>query len=116
MSVQTQSSIPSAAEAIPLGAADAPFIREFRALLKKYGNTHRFALSLLHRHFEIKNDEILLESNDPDARSLRMDVVKRTDLPEGKFTSWQMCDTHSADHEGWLNEVKPLSFCGRACL
>jgi hypothetical protein len=68
----------------------------------------RFGLLLLHDHFTIKKDEILLESNDPDARTLHMEVVKRQNLPEGKFTRWRLSGAQS-------NQVEALTFCGRIC-
>ncbi|MHC8326174.1 hypothetical protein [Pseudomonas sp. LB1P83] len=115
MKADTQSSTPSFADARPLGAGDESFIHDLHALLERHGNTQRFGIFLLHNHFAIKGDEIMLESNDPAARTLHMEVVKRTDLPEGKFTSWRMGGTQPSDKEGGLNEVEALTFCGRPC-
>ncbi|MEO4017567.1 hypothetical protein [Pseudomonas rossensis] len=116
MNADDQPTTPSFAEAKPLGEEDAPFIGELHALLERHGNTKRFGIFLLHNHFAIKGDEIMLESNDPDARTLHMEVVKRTDLPEGKFTSWRMSGTQPLDKKGVLNEIEALTFCGRPCF
>ncbi|CRL52078.1 hypothetical protein SB725_29245 [Pseudomonas sp. SIMBA_041] len=108
MNEDTQSSTPSFAEARPLDEKDALFIGELCELLKRHENTERFGLFLLHDHFTMNRDEILLESNDPDARTLHMEVVKRENLPEGKFTSWRLGGTRG-------NKVEALTFCGRIC-
>ena len=84
MNADDQPTSPSFAEAKPLGEEDAPFIGELQALLERHGNTNRFGLFLLHNHFAIKGDEIMLESNDPDARTLHMEVVKRTGFTRGQ--------------------------------
>ncbi|MGP6427116.1 hypothetical protein [Pseudomonas pharyngis] len=108
MNDDTQSSTPSFAEAKPLGPEDTTFISELHALLERHGNINRFGVLLLHDHFSVKGDEIMLETNAPHARTLHMEVVKRTDLPAGKFTSWRL----SGSKKG---EVEALTFCGRAC-
>ena len=81
---------PSFDEAIPLGAADAQFVADLHDLLKRYGNLNRFGLCLLHDHFDVNDDEILLETNDYEARTLKLEVVKRDALQEIKFTSWRI--------------------------
>ncbi|WP_347900965.1 hypothetical protein [Pseudomonas purpurea] len=81
---------PSFDEAMPLGASDAQFINDLHELLERYGNQDRFGLCLLHDHFAVAEDEILLECNDHNARTLHLDVVKRGALPESKFTSWRI--------------------------
>lgn len=106
MNDDTQSNTPSFADAKPLGPEDNPFISELYALLERYGNTDRFGVVLLHDHFSVKEDEILLETNDPQARTLHLEVVKREDLSKGKFTSWRLRGA---------GKVVGLSFCGRAC-
>jgi hypothetical protein len=82
--------LPTFDDAQPLGAGDEAFVKEFHALLAKHSNLHRFGLTLLHEHFALEDDEVLLETNDPEARSLSLEVVKRSELADVDFkaTSW----------------------------
>jgi hypothetical protein len=82
--------LPSFGEAMPLGDADAPFLDEMRAVMAKYGNLDRFGLSLLHEHFEVAADEIMLETNDPDQRTTTCTTEKTATLPPYKETMWQL--------------------------
>src|SRR6202051_2917744 len=82
--------LPSFDDAMPLGLGDEEFIRDLHDVLEKHGNLDRFGLCLLHDHFAVAADEILLESNDHTARTLNLEVVKRADAPEGKYTSWRI--------------------------
>jgi len=82
--------LPSFDEAEPLGPGDEEFVQEFHQLLKQHGNVNRFGLTLLHDHFHVAPDEILLESNDHEGRTLQLEVVKRSDLTDIKFTSWRI--------------------------
>lgn len=83
-------SLPSFAEAAPLGPSDEAFVAEFRELLAKYGNLDRFGLCLLHQHFDVAPDEILLESNDPVARTLTVTPQKLASIPDFKATMWSL--------------------------
>ncbi|GGX22082.1 hypothetical protein [Aquimarina muelleri] len=87
----TQQIVPTFDEAMPLHSGDENFLKELQAVLEKHGNINRFGLTLLHDHFTINEDEILLETNDHHDRTLEMQVVKRSDLtPDVKFTSWRI--------------------------
>ncbi|MEM1395012.1 MAG: hypothetical protein AAGG00_17315, partial [Cyanobacteria bacterium P01_H01_bin.150] len=82
--------LPTFDDALPLNSRDQEFAKEFRELLIKHGNLDRFGLTLLHEHFALEEDEILLETNDPEARTLSLEVIKRSELANGnlKATSW----------------------------
>jgi len=82
--------VPTFDAAQPLNTDDRVFLQELYDVLDKHGNLDRFGLCLLHDHFDVSPDEILLETNDPKARTLSMEVVKRSELPESKFTSWRI--------------------------
>jgi hypothetical protein len=77
-------------DARPLGLGDEAFVSELYDVLHKHGNLGRFGLCLLHDHFDVAGDEILLESNDPGTRTLNLEVIKKGDLPPAKFTSWRI--------------------------
>jgi len=121
MNAKIQLAVPSFEEAMPLSKADAPFIRELHELLKRHGNINRFGICLLHDHFAIDSDEILIESNDPHTRTLQMEVVKRIDLPKVKFTSWRIGGPNGKSLAGTLPKdsdtarTEALTACGPTC-
>ena len=101
--------LPSFDEAEPLGAGDAAFVAEIRAVLAKHGNSSRFGLCLIHEHFPVKDDEILFETNDPETRTLTLRVMKRSELAdtEVKITSWNVA--------AWDPETGTSPFAMTAC-
>jgi hypothetical protein len=62
----------------PLGAADHACLQEIKDVLLRHGRLNRFGVTLLHEHFAISHDEILVEECDPANRTL-------TIRPEKKF-------------------------------
>lgn len=56
----------------PLGkeANDMVCFQELRDVLKKYDKLDRFGLCLLHKHFDVKDGEVLVESCDVNNRTL----------------------------------------------
>jgi hypothetical protein len=83
-------SLASFEDARPPSFGDEAFLCDLYDVLDKHGNLDRFGLCLLHDHFAVGADEILLESNNPLSRTLNMEVVRRANLPEVKFTSWRI--------------------------
>ncbi|MGO9319819.1 MAG: hypothetical protein ACLQBY_03305 [Solirubrobacteraceae bacterium] len=77
-------------EALPLTADDAAFVSELRALLERHGNLDRFGVCLLHEHFAVEDNEILLETNDPERRVLTVTPENAETLPEFKATMWRL--------------------------
>jgi hypothetical protein len=45
----------------PLSQADVECMKDLRAVLARHGRLGRFALHLIHKHFEIADDEVLVE-------------------------------------------------------
>jgi len=90
MNTQHQPALPSFDHAMPLNERDQPFIAELHSLLERHGNLDRFGICLLHDHFPVGENEILLESNNHHERTLALEVVQRDELPEVKFTSWRI--------------------------
>jgi len=60
----------------PVGENDTDCLSEIRDVLRKYGMMKRFGVALLHSHFDVANDEIMLETNDPESRTLLTRPVK----------------------------------------
>lgn len=69
--------LPRFEDAEPLGPQDAEFTRDIKAVLEKHGNLDRFGLVLLHDHFSVDSDEVAVETNDPQARTLHVEVEKK---------------------------------------
>lgn len=78
----------------PLGEDDHACLLEIREVLERHGRLGRFGITLLHSHFPISEDEVLVEVCDDQARSLTMTVQSSTVLksPNIKATSWRMTD------------------------
>lgn len=60
----------------PLSAADLACMNEVRAALAKHGKLDRFALHLIHKHFDIAEDEILVEYSEASSREQFFRVEK----------------------------------------
>ncbi|MER6085285.1 hypothetical protein [Streptomyces sp. NPDC001833] len=84
-----RTSLPRFEEAEPLGPEDAEFVRDLAAVLAKHGNLNRFGLCLLHDHFPIAPDEVLVETNDSAARTLRAHVEKADGTQHSKASQWR---------------------------
>ena len=76
----------------PLNENDNTCIKELRDVLEKHGMLDRFGLTLLHDHFPINEQEVLVEVCDIEARTLTSKPVKKTDLEKRVTveTSWHL--------------------------
>jgi hypothetical protein len=86
------SKLPNIDDTEPLNDADLSCLREIHEVLVKHGRLNRFGLSLLHQHFDIESDECLVESCDPERRTLTIRPIKRADLAgkDAIGTNWRM--------------------------
>ncbi|WP_262700403.1 MULTISPECIES: hypothetical protein [Streptomyces] len=84
-----QPALPRFEEAEGLGPQDAEFVRDLIAVLEKHGNLDRFGLCLLHDHFPLTADEVLVETNDPEARTLQIRVEKANGTRHAKPSQWR---------------------------
>lgn len=82
-------SIADADDVRPIGEHDADCLAAIRDVLKKHGMQDRFGIALLHKHFEMSSDEILLEQNDVENRTLTIHVVKANDELEAVGTIYR---------------------------
>ncbi|MER5755608.1 hypothetical protein [Streptomyces sp. NPDC002088] len=81
--------LPRFEEAEGLGPQDAAFVRDLVAVLAKHGNLNRFGLCLLHDHFPLAADEVLVETNDSRARTLHAHVEKVDSTRHIKASQWR---------------------------
>lgn len=81
--------LPRFEEAEGLGPQDAQFVQDLVAVLEKHGNLDRFGLCLLHEHFPLAAGEVMVESSDPQARTLRTRVEKADRTEHVKPSQWR---------------------------
>ncbi|KOG41224.1 hypothetical protein [Streptomyces decoyicus] len=81
--------LPRFEDAEPLGPQDAEFAGDIKAVLEKHGNLDRFGLVLLHDHFSVDSDEVAVETNDPQARTLHVEVEKRGETRHARPSQWR---------------------------
>ena len=104
----------------PINDGDADCLAEIRDVLKKHGKMNRLGVALLHSHFELATDEIMLESADDGSRTLVTRAVKQSEagthnvgtiwkLNDGDFaaTSWcrKFCERGILGHSKSHNDV-----------
>lgn len=75
----------------PFSASDEACLGEIRSVLAKHGALDRFGVTLLHGHFHLNDDEILVEYPDPENRLLVSRVERRSSVDEGNAvqTLWR---------------------------
>ncbi|HEX2149803.1 MAG TPA: hypothetical protein VHI31_06505 [Actinomycetota bacterium] len=85
-----QGSLATFEEAMALGPEDGAFLSEIAQVMEKYGNLDRFGICLLHEHFPLADDEVLLETHDKELRTHTVEAVRRTDIADPKYTMWKL--------------------------
>lgn len=81
-------------EVEPITDGDKTCLEALREVLKQHGKLDRFGITLLHSHFPVYEGEILLETCDPEARTLSIRPVKDSDaeLVQSIPTTWRLTD------------------------
>jgi len=75
------------ADVDPIGDADAACLEEIRQALLKHGKTARFGVSLLHSHFGLAADEIMLEETNVATREQWVRPVSRQYLTDNSIVA-----------------------------
>lgn len=70
--------LPDIDDVAPLSADDEACLTEVRRVLEEHGALQRFGVALLHQHFAVQDDEILVEECDVASRTLKIRPQKRT--------------------------------------
>jgi len=91
------SDLPDIDDAAEVNASDRACIEEVRAVLERHGKLNRFGITLLHQHFPVYADEILLETCDQESRTLTTKTVKKASVKASQIieTSWRLSDISS---------------------
>lgn len=79
----------------PLNDADLKCMAEVREVLKKHGKRERFGVALLHKHFDMDDNEVLLEYSDHENRELKIRAVPKEDAENTVPTIWMLMDDES---------------------
>ncbi len=64
----------------PISEKDTNCLVEIRNVLKKYGQLDRLGIALLHSHFPLDDNEVMLEETDGENRTLTLKVAKNDDI------------------------------------
>lgn len=98
----TTTTLPDITEVRPVDASDLPCLEELREVLERHGALERFGLNLLHDHFELDDDELLVEVSDPDTRTLTIRPVREdAELGGGgRFIETNFQFVHASSQEG----------------
>ncbi|MCH8549477.1 MAG: hypothetical protein LAT80_11420 [Balneolaceae bacterium] len=75
------------ADVKPIDESDAECLEDIRQVLIKHDRLERFGVSLLHSHFELHDDEILLETTDLEKREHWVRPVTKAFLKENNITA-----------------------------
>ena len=84
-------------EIAPINDEDYKVLDEIGNVLRKYGRTDRFGVCLLHKHFEIKDDELVFEMTNVEDRISTLKVEKKDLKPRQTIeTMWRYGDDTNA--------------------
>jgi hypothetical protein len=80
-----------------LGEPDAACLEEVRAVLARHGALGRFGITLLHDHFDVAPNEVLLETCDERTRTLTISPQQLDPSAAGRVieTSWRFSERGS---------------------
>jgi hypothetical protein len=75
----------------PMSGADTECLLAIQEVLEKYGKEQKFGVTLLHKHFDLTDDEIMLETQDVPQRVLTSRPVQLSRVRDQHLvaTSWR---------------------------
>jgi hypothetical protein len=77
----------------PLGENDYGCLEEIRDVLKRHGKQERFGVMLVHKHFDVAADEVMMEYTDIASRVQTIKPIKKAELTGNSIqTSWILQD------------------------
>jgi hypothetical protein len=96
--VPSPPSFPSLEEVPSLAADDLECFAEIKEVLKKHNKLDRFGITLLHSHFDMRPNEVLLERTNTEERRM----VQEPEIID-------TCDITAIDTQWYLGQSMPLS-------
>ncbi len=84
--------LPFITEVVELNDSDMPLMNEIHDVLKRHNALKRFGVTLLHDHFDVADDEVLIEFTNINDRIQTIEVTKKNDplLSDAIETSWRL--------------------------
>lgn len=99
----------------PINDNDTDCLIEIRDVLKKHGKMERLGVALLHSHFDLESDEILLESSDEENRTLITQAVRQAEAGNSNIATILMLREGDAATMSWCRKYCKLGpFGGHA--
>lgn len=90
----------------PISERDTDCLLEIREVLRKYKKMERFGVALLHQHFDLAEDEIMLETSDHETRTLTSAPVKQLEAGNTNIgTIWMLRD----------GDITTMTWCRQYC-
>jgi hypothetical protein len=82
----------------PLDNGDMECMRAVREVLLKFGKVERFALHLVHKHFDLADDEILVEYSNANTREqyFKPEKAGSENAKDAIPTTWMLRDMESS--------------------
>ena len=76
----------------PIAEDDLTCMEEVRSVLARHNKLDRFALHLIHKHFDLADDEILVEYSDPTVREqfFRVEKAESETAANAIPTTWTL--------------------------
>jgi hypothetical protein len=106
-------SLPDINDVEPLSVKDETCLAEVRSVLEKHHRLSRFGIVLLHKHFAVGEEELLVETCDFENRTLYTKPVNRKDVNMARLTEtiWRF-DTGPGEPDRGCVLVCPLDAQG----
>lgn len=92
----------------PMSDKDSEVLREVREVLLKHDALDRFGVTLIHKHFDLQENEQLVEFTDIDNRRLTIQPVSDSESLNTIETSWKFSKEPSGP--------QPLTVCVFRCF
>lgn len=74
----------------PLNDTDGAVLEEIRQVLLRHGKSERFGVCLLHKHFDLSDEEVAVEYTDNENRISQIIVKNKNDVEENSVqTIWR---------------------------
>ena len=85
-------SLPDVNDVVKYSDLDKPLFDELYSVLNKFNALERFGISLLHNHFDLKENEVLLERTNRTNRTQTIEPISEVELMAMTYieTSWRL--------------------------
>jgi hypothetical protein len=106
LAATTWTEFPEVGEVRPIGDDDYAILSEIRDVLIKHNAINRFGINLIHRHFDLNQDEVIFETTDVPKRPQHMEVRPASEMADYENvleTQWVFDTTRSVVCVGYCD-------------